>query len=252
MQEASPASMGHQQLQSSFESNKFTETQDTELKQEKGGGEEEKKKDVYHTAVVIYIFEILPGLLRWTEMVTDALAVCPAAEADAASEVPQQPPIPATTLPTSLRIMAQNCQGSSQGSSQPRAAAASWACSSAQGPSAPSKESAPRQHVGDRLRLLGEGMRRKGPRRWKVWEGEGAAGFAPGADPSLPREGRAELVPGPAGSKEQRKSRNRQQAVESSKYHRRPFLKQQKLVKMPDFHSHVKQGMCYCSKEEQR
>lgn len=57
--------MGHKQLQNSFESNNFTETQDTELKQEGTGGEKRKKKDVYHIAVVIYILEILLGLLHW-------------------------------------------------------------------------------------------------------------------------------------------------------------------------------------------
>lgn len=57
--------MGHKQLQNSFESNNFTETQDTKLKQEGTGGGERKKKDVYHIAVVIYILEILLGLLHW-------------------------------------------------------------------------------------------------------------------------------------------------------------------------------------------
>lgn len=49
-----------------------------------GRKKKKKKKDVYHIAVVIYILEILPGLLHCTEMVTDALAVCPAVKPDTA------------------------------------------------------------------------------------------------------------------------------------------------------------------------
>lgn len=48
------------------------------------------------------------------------------------------------------------------------------------------------------------------------------------------------------------KRQGQQDIVKSSKYHWRHFLKQQKLVKMPDFHSHRKRGMRYCSKAEQR
>lgn len=226
MQEASPVSMGHKQLQNSLESNNFTETQDTELKQEGGGTKKKKKKkDVYHIAVVIYILEILPGLLRWTETVTDALAV---AEPDAASEVPQQPAVPATTTHMSPHITTYNHQGSSQ----PRDAAASWARSSAQGPSASSKESAPRQRFGHWLPAA---------RRWDTQEGpseEGRCGkgkvllagdglglglhsrSALGTDPASHRRERQSIVPGPVGSKERRKSRNRQQdVVESPKHH---------------------------------
>lgn len=83
-----------------------------------------------HIAVVIYILEILLGLLHWTEAVTDALAICPAAKPDA-----QQPAVPASAKHPSPHI-----------TEPPRDAAASWGLRGAQGPSAPSKDSALRQH----------------------------------------------------------------------------------------------------------
>lgn len=119
-----------------------------------------------------------------------------------------------------------------------------------QGPSASGNGEAPRQRFGSQR---GDGIPRKGPR--ENGERKGAAGFVfkihVGGRPDLPRA--ESIIPSRAGSKELTRSRNRQQdVVESPKYCWRRFLKQQKPVQTPDFHSHRKWGMRYCSKAEQR
>lgn len=161
-----------------------------------------------HIAVVIYILEVLLGLLHWTEAVTDALAICPAAKLDA-----QQPAVPATAKHPSPHI-----------TEPPRDAAALWALREAQGPSAPSKDSSPRQHFRHQLPPAWRWDTQKGPSK----EGRCGKGkvlvdlhssFVLGTGPaSCRREGQS-IIPGPTGSKEQMKSRNRQQdVIESPKY----------------------------------
>lgn len=152
--------MGHKQLQNSFESNNFTETQDTELKQEGTGGEKKEEKGcVSHCSCNLHFRN--PAGTPALE-VTDALAVCPAAKPDAASEVPQQPAVPATTIYTSSHIVAYNHQGSSQ----PRdAAAASWHTAVRSVLQHPAK-SQPQGSASDTSsRLFGDGICRKEGRK---------------------------------------------------------------------------------------
>lgn len=166
-----------------------------------------------HIAVVIYILEILLGLLHWTEAVTDALAICPAAKPDA-----QQPAVPASAKHPSPHI-----------TEPPRDAAASWGLRGAQGPSAPSKDSALRQHFRHQPPPAWRWDTQKGPsnegrkegrcRKGKVLVGLHSSSVVGTAPASCRREGQS-IIPGPMGSKEQMKSRNRQQdVIESSKYH---------------------------------
>lgn len=158
---------------------------------------------MYHIAVAIYVSEILLGLLHWTETVTDALAVCPAADPNTASEVPQWSSVPATTIGMSTVRCAMSPpreQPAEGRSSIPGTQQCTESCSTQQGVSP--KAVAPSGWK--------TGYTEKAPGRGKVWERKGAAGFAlqirAGHRPSLPWEGSAEH--GPKSCKEGTKSRD--------------------------------------------
>lgn len=182
----------------------------TEFKQEGGRKKKTvKQKDVSHIAVVIYILEVLLGLLHWTGAVTDVLAICPAAKLDA-----QQPAVPATAKHPSPHT-----------TEPPRDAAASWALRGAQGPSASSKVSAPRQHFGHQLPPAWRRDTQKGPsKEGRCGKGEVLvdlhSSFVLGTGPPSCSREEQSIVPGHTGGKEQMKSRDRQQdVIESPKYH---------------------------------
>lgn len=139
-----------------------------------------------HIAVVIHILEILLGLLHWTEAVTDALTICPAAKPDA-----QQPAVPATAKHPSPHITAQNHQWMQQHREHSVVCTGSLNTQQRVNPKAVLQAPAPT--------CLEMGYTERALQGRKVWEREGAAGFAfklcTGHRPSLLREGRAEHRP---------------------------------------------------------